>query len=479
MSKSSSVLTNTFYQILAKFITASGAFGVTWLITRYLGVEGYGNYTIVITYVTLFYVMVDFGLNNIFLREYGTSDKSFFFNLINLVLLRFFISSLFALLAAIALFFLPFKTDQLFLVRQGVLIGLPLLIFQGLNLSFQAVVQYKQDFSKLVWSSLVGSAVSLGLVWLVVSKNGTLPHLVGVSVVGSVVLAVSLFLLVSRGKYILPTKILSKRIWDNLIQLTVIRKIIKLSVPVGISLVLNVLLTNADKFLLSFLTDSAQVGLYGLASKIFEVMLVVPTFFVAALYPLMLLAKKKSIKNYKKNLSWGLEVALAVALPATIIGTIFAPQLIDLLGGSNFSSASDILRVLLLATVLFYFTSLLRITAIVEGGEKKLPLIYGIGFVFDLVLNLIFIPRFGLAAAAAINGFSEALILLLLFYFFGRSNLLSFNRKRILGILLSCIALALVCWWARNIYFIWPMVGGGVIYYFLLRKVGFRFTISN
>ena len=51
---------------------------------------------------------------------------------------------------------------------------------------------------------------------------------------------------------------------------------------------------------------------------------------------------------------------------------------------------------------------------IAQGKAWRLVWIYGIAMVVNVMLNIIFTPRFGYTAAAAITGVSEGVVLLLL-----------------------------------------------------------------
>ena len=62
MSLSKKIAKNTIIQIIGKVLsTALGLFSLA-LITRYLGQSGYGDYTTVINFLTIFAVLADFGL---------------------------------------------------------------------------------------------------------------------------------------------------------------------------------------------------------------------------------------------------------------------------------------------------------------------------------------------------------------------------------------------------------------------------------
>src|SRR5207244_1517417 len=60
------------------------------------------------------------------------------------------------------------------------------------------------------------------------------------------------------------------------------------SLPLGITLLFNLVYFRADSIILTLTRPTAEVGIYGLAYKVFEIVLVFPTFFMNAVYPLLL-----------------------------------------------------------------------------------------------------------------------------------------------------------------------------------------------
>ena len=60
---------NTLVQLVGKLITAGITFLITFIIAREYGAVGYGEFTKIIAFVSLFYLIVDFGLNAVRLKE--------------------------------------------------------------------------------------------------------------------------------------------------------------------------------------------------------------------------------------------------------------------------------------------------------------------------------------------------------------------------------------------------------------------------
>src|SRR5260221_5496156 len=68
------IFVNTFTQFGSKVISVLLSLLSVSLLTRYLGTEGYGNFTLVFTYISFFSVLSDIGFNQIVVREFA-SDK--------------------------------------------------------------------------------------------------------------------------------------------------------------------------------------------------------------------------------------------------------------------------------------------------------------------------------------------------------------------------------------------------------------------
>jgi len=80
---------NTLLQTVGKVFTAASTIVVIAIITRSFpeNVAAVGNYNTILSYVFIFYVFTDFGLNAIFVRETGSDpekQKNYFQNEVNI-----------------------------------------------------------------------------------------------------------------------------------------------------------------------------------------------------------------------------------------------------------------------------------------------------------------------------------------------------------------------------------------------------------
>src|SRR5260221_7091610 len=285
------VAANTLSQLLTKLFTSGTTFFITLLLARAFGASGYGDFVKITTYVAFFYLFADFGMNAVFLQNavggsVGTSLSREHAYWSGLLFLRFFGSIVLAAVALAILVLLPQGTFSGYtpLVRLGIIFFIPSIAFQGILTSANALFQKHLRYDLSAIAVGFGSATSLVLVAVATlamgSGNGVL-YAVGALLVGSAVSGVSAFVL-ARG--LLSRFHLS---WQG----NKMREIVWQSIPLGITLVFNLIYFRLDSFILTLTRPTAEVGIYGLAYKFFEVPLVLPTFFMNAVYPMLLLSE--------------------------------------------------------------------------------------------------------------------------------------------------------------------------------------------
>ena len=180
------------------------------------------------------------------------------------------------------------------------------------------------------------------------------------------------------------------------------------SIPLGLTLIFNLIYFHIDSIILTLTRPTVEVGIYGLAFKVFELPLVLPTFFMNALYPVML-----GVRGYSLNklILKSAGILLFVSSLLTVIVWFAAPLLVFI--KSDFAESISALRILSLGLPFFFLSSLTMWTLITKKQRMKLVYIYGFSMLINIGLNVIFTPVYGYSAAAWITVFSEGVVLLL------------------------------------------------------------------
>jgi len=389
----------TAWQLLAKGASSLSTIIILGLIARRFGKEGTGIYTLALTYLSFFYIFSDFGFNAYLLPRLKELNSELVWR--KLLGLRLIWSTLLIIVATAALPFLPFAKIEF---SQSILFGAIAVIGNSVFLTANALFQSELNLELGTVASALGIAIATILVYIF-SRLGApveaflLSQSIGWLITG----AISLFLVKKFIKNIAP-----------LFDWQFVRKCFTEAWPVSLTLAVNLVYFRFDSFALTSIKSFTDVGIYNFAYSIFQAALVVPTFIMNGLYPLMidqLLTNREKFFSYFKKAAVAL---LGISVLGTFLTIILSHTVITLLAGRNdFESSVVVLKILSLGFPSFFISSLLMWTLILFKRYKTMLLIYLVGLLFNISANLIFIPQYSYIASAWITGISECLILVI------------------------------------------------------------------
>lgn len=400
------VIYNTVFQIIGKVISASATLVVTLLIAKSLGPVGYGDFTKVFVFIAYFYTIADFGLNNIYIKFSHQQEDN---NLIRyLVGLRIIISITLAIVAILISSFLPYNPDLGIgfspVVKIAVAIASLTIITQALLTAANAYFQKHLSYNFSAIATAAGAMVVLSSCVIFTILNPSIISYVTAYIFGGLaIVTTSYFLIFAKFK-------------QKITPLFNINKFLMLakgSLPVALALVFNLIYFRIDVFILTYTRTTSEVGLYGLAYQFFEASLSIPIFFANSLYPLLSKLYQTNRVEYKKQvIKWFLLAILAsIALTAALSVVSF---LIPILYDYRFLGSQKSLLILSLGMPFFFISAVLWHVLLIYDMQKYLSIIYFLGAIFNIVVNLIFIPKFGYMAASTTTIVSEALIAIML-----------------------------------------------------------------
>ncbi|HAS6349108.1 TPA: oligosaccharide flippase family protein [Vibrio vulnificus] len=189
-----------------------------------------------------------------------------------------------------------------------------------------------------------------------------------------------------------------------------LKEMLKFSSPLVISSLGVVFATFADRLMIKEMLDFAELGEYSVAARLAAGVTLLTVGFQSALAPLIYsqLNNPDTPRNLKKLFRYYAILGLVFILVTILI----SDPLIQLLAGEGYSKAPNILVVLCASIVLssgyLFFPGL--------SVAKKTHVLAGVNVfsgVVNLILNLIFIPQFGIFGAAIATLISAFLSLFL------------------------------------------------------------------
>jgi O-antigen/teichoic acid export membrane protein len=394
------VFKQTVWQIIGKIATALSTLFILRLVTSNYGTYGTGIFTLALTYLSYFALIVDFGLNATTLQDF-TKDKSVssWRRLLGLRLLH---SSWLFILALILVLVWP-NGEPTF--KQLVYVGAFASIFQtAITISANAIFQYKLRYDLSTISIVAGVIFTVLIAVPVASASLPLPSLMAAFVVGWIIMAlISLFF---TQKFVDSLK--------PIFDLTYSKEMFKKVWPISLTMVLNVIYFRFDAFVLTFLKGFSEVGIYNVAYQVFQSALVVPAYIMNGFYPVMLETFSQDKKKFTRILLKACGIMFCLGLLGTLTTLVLAPFVISLIAKNGAFSGSVIsLQILSLGFPAFFVSSVLMWTLVTMKKYRAMIIIYFIGLIFNVTMNLIFIPTYSYIASSFITGISEYLILII------------------------------------------------------------------
>jgi O-antigen/teichoic acid export membrane protein len=256
------------------------------------------------------------------------------------------------------------------------------------------------------------------------------------------------------------------------------KNVIKVSFSIGMSIFVIMLYNTLDMNMLGFIlgSDSPQKGIYYLAHNLL-IMAILPANILQSVFfpmfsqnktgPKMLeIMKRFSIINFLA----GSFISLAIFVFSTEIAALF---------GEKYVATAELLKYFSLTIFLVYISVNFYSPMLAWGLEKKALVANICGLVINAILISILIPQYGMYGAAVGTIFSEAIVAVVLAYYYRKQTGSMFTGMflKILGI----SVLAILPGALFKYYFHLPYIGIGIsVVMLVLAGMFFKiFTIKD
>jgi O-antigen/teichoic acid export membrane protein len=400
-SLSRSLMRNSVLQVGGKVLGTLFGLITFYFLLHFFGVEGYGFLTVAITYVSVFAIIVDFGLTlttTQMISEKGANEERILGNLLSL---RIISAVLFLALAPLSALFIP-EINQVFVL---VCIFSAATFFGSVAQSFVGVFQKRISLTVPVLGETLNRTLVLVAIVLIGLFHPTLA-LASVAFVlgGAAQFAVMLF---GTSRLVRLRPAFDAEVWKTFF----IR-----SWPIGLSIFFNLIYLKGDIIFMSLLGVSEEnIGQYGSAYKVVDVMTVIPVTFMGLMLPLLAAAwSERSKGKFEKHLRDTFDVFSILAIPFAIGAILLGVPLMTFVK-PDLILAGQILAVLGPAASIVFFNSLYGHVIVAINRQRMMTWAYLFVAVVATVLYVVYIPVYGAWAAAWVTVVAESLIGLLTF----------------------------------------------------------------
>lgn len=462
MTLGSKIIKNTGVQLIGRGIsTILGVLAVA-LLARYLGTSGYGEYTIATSFLQFFAIVVDFGLTLTTLTMIsevdGTEDGAEERLVANLTTLRIVSSIIFFALAPLLVIFFPYSSD----VKTSVAVGAVAYAILSVNQMLVGVFQKYLAMHLAALAEVAGRAALLGAMAYVAWSGGTVVDMVTAMIVAN--LCQLLFLLLYARRFVAMKLAYDFKVW---------RKIIARSWPIGVSTILNLVYLKGDIIILSLFRSASEVGLYGAAYKVLDVLTVIPMMFMGLVLPPLTAAwKRADTERVRYFLQRSFDAMFLLGLPLLVGGALVAEPMMRLIGGPEFQVGSSYLSILLIALFAVFLSGLFGHAVVAIGKQRPMIWGYFADAAISLVAYFIFVPIYGATAAAWITVLSEAIIALLTYLMVRRVTQFKPTFRVALKVVLACLLMSGVILVSLNLPVLITVSLGALVYFAVIYLSG-------
>ncbi len=355
-------------------------------IARYLGPSNYGALNYSIAFVGIFSFISTLGVDGILSRELvKTPEKRD--ELLGTAFRLKLIGGIIAFCLSV-LVVMIFQTNPL--IRLLVILFSFSFIAQSINVIssyFNAEVKSKNN----VMATLIATAISSVLKIIVILLSKGVIWIMIIFVLDFIWQGIGLMssyrhygLKIGNWRF---NKILSKEILRN-------------SWPLMLASAASFIYLKIDQVMIGSMLGNYNVGIYAVAVKLVEVWYFIPIIICSSLFPAILNAKKAGIEIYKNRLKNFYILMALIPIAMAIPITLLAKPIIQILFGSGYLESIPILRIYIWSSLGLFLSMAVGQYLMSENLVKIIFISNLIAMLINVILNLIFIPMFGITGSA-------------------------------------------------------------------------------
>lgn len=399
----SSDAVSTGRRILQNFLSLSGAnflckglsFISTAYLARLLSAEGYGILGFAQAVLVYFQLLINQGFDTFGAREIARSPEKTRLYVNNILSIRLILAVVSYALLALFAFLIPKPA----VIKAAILI-LGVKLFD-LTINLKWVFQGKEKMHWIAASRIIPQLLYLGAIFTLIHHPGQILRVPVIQV--SVVLLGSFFLLLVYRRSEGPFRItIDPAFWKD---------IFRQSLPMAATYLLIQVYVNFDMLILGFTHNEETVGYYNAAYKLINTINLFGIYYFVSLFPNLSRLYQESREKLRSLISHSLKLAGMIAVPLGVGGTILAAPIIHLTFGEGFGPSALPFQILIWNVAIIWISLHYGNILMACDRQGKYMLAVAAGAVSNISLNLIFIPRYGMTAAALTTIFSEVVVL--------------------------------------------------------------------
>ncbi len=397
------VAVNSLGPMAAALLTKVVDFAFAMLMLRILGPDNAGKYYTAIVVIGFAEIFTNFGLNLLTARDVARQpDRGALYltntSLLRLVLWCLAMPLLAGYVAVRQLTGSPMATDTLWAIGLLALALIP----GNLNAALTSLFQARERMVLPAGVSIVSTLAKVTLgAWVLLIGYG----FVGLAAVAILVNWITFSIL---GVLAIRAGITASRT----VSVVAMGAMTTAALPLMLNHLLQTVFFKIDVLLLDQIKGSTVVGWYSAAYKWVDATLIIPAYFTMALFPLLSRRALADPAGLRRAYDAGLRLLIAIALLVALVTTVLAEELVLVLAGRQYLPHGAIaLQIMIWFLPLSFANGLTQYVLIAVDRQRWITWSFALAASFNVVANLILIPRFSYSGAAVVTILSELVLL--------------------------------------------------------------------
>lgn len=454
MSNIKTIFKNMGWMTIGQLVSSLLAFIWTFITARYLGVNEYGILGAALAFSGIFVTLTDVGTMFYAVREISADLSSEQKYMNACVTLRFILGAVYLAVVWLALIMIGWESYTLVICLlfaiQNFFNGFKNLLF----ISFQAHEQMKYQ----AWTYLVTSITTFIFILIVIYCDYGLMGVTLSYLLGSIISFIYCLYYLAKN-FVVP-----KFTWNL--------PLFKILIIGGIPFALNGIFYNVyysiDLVMLKHFSTDYAVGLYNASYKLIDILAIFHSVYAATVFPVMSKLFKDDTSLLKMSLTKSIKYLSLITIPLSVATILYGKDIILICYGAKFIDAGNVLSILIW-TVVFLFINGASVTTLnASHQERYVTIMYFTTAVFNVVLNLILIPNYGIYGATIATLLSDILLTALALYMLNKINQLpgKIICVDLIKILISSVLMGLILNFTH--LNLWIAIPIGIIVYLIL-----------
>lgn len=396
------LIKNTSWLSLAELITRLSKFVLIIYATRVLGPNGFGQFSFALAFVALFAIISDLGLSQLITREISQQkEKEKDFSIV----LSLKIALTLLMLLVIVTYSKLTVSDPV--IIKSILILSIYMFATSIGDFYYAFFQAKQKMEFEARAKIVQAIVTTisGLLLITFLRSSSALSLS--YVLGGILALLYIVILYKKKTNPRPLKI-NAGVWKNYL---------KIAWPLALSGIFVTIYSNIDSVMMGYWGQITQVGWYNAAYRITAIALIPASLLFRIFYPAVAESYTHSKDKFKKIWVYYLKISLLMIFPVLFFGIGFAPQIINIVYGSQYHEAALSLRILVGMVSIVIISYPFNQVLIAAGKQKKIFWATFGGAAGNMILNFILIPKYSLNGAATATVLAVLIVFILQAYY--------------------------------------------------------------